>query len=259
MNNSRTLMVMLALVFSGSPLCWAQDEDSAPPAPPYVAKIPDFFQWTVTVAPNKTDGEVPAPVPGPDGKLPPTPLTITQVVYTRTKDIRHDDIYYSNGNHSEIWHVGTRVIMRSPNGEFAIESAGGVAAALLVPDLSSAGFYGVDWVTIGNFVGRDKLDDGTKVFHYKGQEKVPNPGAALFRTTPGAPNKPKPPAETTVPTEALIDVDSRLPLVIKQPVRTLTYSYQSPPTSMLQLPEDMQKRVATLEARESYIKQMRAL
>jgi hypothetical protein len=240
------------LMLADASSCRAQ-EDAAPPRPPYVADVPDFYQWTITVTPTLPPTNATQAPATPS--VAPDPMSITKVVYTHTKSITRDEFFYQNGRHGEYWLVGNHVLIAGPNGDVSIETAGTMEVAGLVPDLACAGFFGVDWIHGSNFQAWKALDDGTKVCLYKGKLTSINTGAA-FAAMSGVGGGQIP--METVPAEAAIAGESRLPLVIKEPLRTLTYSYQAVPTEMLQVPSYMQKRLQAQQERDDYINRMNA-
>jgi hypothetical protein len=134
----------------------------------------------------------------------------------------------------------------------AICGAGGAAAIALVPDVSDEGFVWVDWITAANFQTKTKISDGRDVYVYGGTApaaRQPPPGVG------GGGNR----SGSATPVVAEIEVESRLPLIIKRDTRTLTYSYQSPPTQMLTLPADCLKELSAIEAREDFAAKLRSL
>lgn len=206
------------------------------PTPPFVAPLPDFFQWTITI----DDSAHPAKPPESTKPATPLPPAIQKVVCTKTKNIKRDVIIYNNGGTFELWYYDGKVIARSPGGGVAICGAGGFTAAALVPDVSEEGFVWVDWITAANFQKETKLADGRDVYVYSG--------------TATASKSISPP-----PVVAEIDVESGLPLLVKRDTRTLTYSYQAPPPQMLVLPADCLKELSAIEAREDFAAKLRSL
>jgi hypothetical protein len=265
MNNSRkiTPVVMLVALFSISlGISKAQDQAESP-TPPYVASVPDFCQWamTITAAPPKTD-QAKSPGASPSdqaGKALARPLTILKVACTKTKDIKRDSIFYSNGNHSEVWYYRNYVILRSPNGEFQLFQAGSDDAAMVIPDVAVAGFFGVDWIRSQNFQAKKKLENGQQVYVYGGISKFkPLPAPPSFDQNGNAIASPPPP-EIDIPMTAMIAVDSRLPLVVEKDAWIYTYSYETLPTDMLELPADMKKRLSSMEAAQNFDAKLRAI
>jgi hypothetical protein len=237
----------------------AQDKVEMP-TPPYVSDVPDFCQWTITITANKNNtsqSNPSTPIAKQGGKTLPAEVTAEKVVCTRTKEIKRDVIYYSNGNHSEVWYDQSSVIVRYPNGEFQILKVGSPDAAFFVPELSAVGFIGVDWITREAFQGKKKVENGAEVFVYGGVSQLsppPSPGPIFDEN--GKPMPPSPPQTVKIPMKAMIAVDSRLPVVIEKDTRILTYSFQAPPTEMLELPADIRKTITRIAERTSYIERM---
>jgi hypothetical protein len=265
MNNSRKItpiVVFIALLSIGLSASNAQDQTGTP-TPPYVAAVPDFCQWTMTITatPKKTDRANPPATATPDegAKALAKPITVVKVASTKTKDIKRDIVYYSNGNHSEVWYYRNYAILRSPNGEFQFFQAGSSDASLFIPDVSGVGFIGTDWITVQNFQAIKKLENGQQVYVYGGISKFkPLPAPPSFDQNGNAVPSPPPP-EIEIPMKAMIAVDSRLPFVVEKDAWTYTYSYEPRPTEMLELPADIQKRFSSMEAAESFDDKLRAL
>jgi len=215
----------------------AQEKEERPTAP-FVAPLPDFFQWTISI-----DDSTRLAKPSPSAK-PQTP-SVQKVVCTKTKNIKRDVIFYNNGGTFELWYYNGKVIVRTPGGGVEICGAGGFTAAALVPDVSQEGFVWVDWITGANFQTRTKLADGRDAYVYTGKASPSGYSAS--------------PTESGAPVVADIEIESRLPLLVKRDTRTLTYSYQSPPTQMLTLPADCLKELSAIQARQDFAAKLRAL
>lgn len=260
-------VLFVVLTLSGKNISRAQ-EKSDTPTPPYVADVPDFCQWTLTVTPNEVepnqDNPPVAPAVDQRGKTVPAPVTVVKVICTRTKEIKRDIIYYSNNNSSEVWYVGQHVVVRSANREITVLSVGSQSAALIVSDLSAKGFVGVDWITPETFRGNNTLPGGILVNDYRGVSVIANPGKAFASSIPGSDSEGKPLTpvalqDIKIPTEAMIAINSRLPFVVIRGDKKITYSFQASPTEMLQIPADIQKRMISIQNRDNYVNQIRAL
>lgn len=128
MNKSRMAAAFLAaaaLVALLPGIANAQKREERPTAP-FVAPLPDFFQWTISI----DDSAHPAKSPEP-GK-PQTP-SVQKVVCTKTKNIKRDIITYNTGGTFELWYFSGKAIVRTPGGGVEICGAGGFTAAALVP------------------------------------------------------------------------------------------------------------------------------
>jgi len=193
----------------------------------------------------------------PRKPAPLAPYTIVKLVCTKTKEIKRDVVFFTNGNSSEFWHYKDYVITKAANGEITMETVDVNHVEFIVPDVSVDGFFGVDCVTIGNFLGKKKLENGQQAYLYSGVFTLPSLNSP---TTTDENGKPIPQGRgATVPADAMIAADTRLPLVAHRDTRTFTYSYQPPPTEMLELPADIQKRLSAIEARQSFIEKMQSL
>jgi hypothetical protein len=258
LNNSYKRFLVVAVLLSIGVITSHAQDTPATPTPPYVADMPDFCQWTMTVTvEDSTDKSKPPPAPSP-GTVPA--IIVLKVSCTRTKDIKRDIVFYSNGNHTEVWYYRNFVIIRRPNGEFTVDRPGSVSALFDIPDESVKGFYGVAWINAGNFQGSKKLE-GREVYIYNGISKAvppPLPSAPTFDRN-GQPVIAPPSPEVKLSMEVVIAVDSRLPLVIKQDKQLFTYSYEPPPTQMLELPADMQKKLASMAEAADLLNKLKSL
>jgi hypothetical protein len=256
MNNSAGATLSRALViflFIGG-VALAQESDDKP-TPPYVAVVPDFLQWTITIT-NKADAQRQATSSADTtvGKPPAIPpYTIVRLVCTKTKDISRNVLFFARGYSLEVWHYKNYTILKKANGEVTIETADPNNLNSVIPGEAVDGFLGVDVVSIGNFQRKQKLENGQAVFFYSGSYTPPPPKASVDGT-----GKPIAPVATApVPADAMIAVDTRLPAMVDLGGRTFTYSYQTAPTEMLELPADIQKRLANIEAGQSFLEKMR--
>ena len=262
MNNAwkSVLGVLGVIALNVSTHVHAQQNGDIPdkPTPPFVAPVPDFFQWTITV----TDKGGPAE-PKPDPKNPTAPppgIPIPKkVIYTKTKDIACNVILFSNGKHSEIWFDKGTVITRSPAGETSINEAGSMAAHIYVSDMASTGFLDVDWPSLDNFVSKTSTKDGGAVFVYRSES--PPPVSAIHAPQFVQDEMKKHPQEKQKPAirEAMIAADSKLPLVVVDGFRTYQFSYQPAPTAMLQLPPDLAGMLEETAKQKKYAEALRAI
>lgn len=259
-----TPIFAFAVLFSIGPGTSIAQDESQTPTPPYVAAVPDFCAWTMTITAKESTDQAKqpaAPAPAQGGKTPPQPLTVLKVVSIKTKEIKRDVIYYSNGNSSEVWYDKNYVIVQSPNGEFEVFMAASMDAARLVSDMSSAGFIGVDWITARNFQTKKKLENGQYAYVYRGASTSsgPQPPPEPVFDENGKLISATVHPEVRIPMEAMIAVDTRLPIVVEKDSKILTYSFQSPPTEMLELPAKFQKEITLIEQRASFIQKLRDL
>ena len=257
MNSIRHLLFKILpaiLVLLGPGLSRAQQNQDQKdlPTPPYVAPVPDFFQWTITCADKPASG---APVAKPDAQQPPA-FAVQKVECTKTRNIKRDIIYYTTGKKTELWYDGGMVIFTTPDGGVAINSAGGVLAQFFTPDISVPGFAGVDWITLSNFVAKKPSTiTGNPVFYYNGTVHSQTSAMAASMENFKHQNQPAVSGPGT-PVTATIDVKSRLPITVEKEGRVWTYSYQTAPTQMLELPVAAQKQLSALKARQIMMDKM---
>jgi hypothetical protein len=252
-------MFLLSVLLLGVPYACRAQNTTEGTVPPLVAAVPDFFSWTVTIESTTNLHEAAtAPSSGPGEKAGTIhPAGIVKVVTTKTKGIKHDVIYYSNGSSFEVWYYQNLIITKSMNGDITIDKNGKGDATPHIPDLSaSSGFVGVDWIIAPNFQGRKKLNNGREVYIYSGPATLclpstSNPSNFEAKANPG------PQQKAEIAMEAIIDVETRLPLIVKKGAESLIYSYQPPPTQMLELPAGIQKQMSAINGRESFIEQLR--
>lgn len=239
----------------------AQQNGNGPdkPTPPFVAPVPDFFQWTITV----TDKGGPAE-PKPDPKNPAAPVQTgipipKKVIYTKTKDIACNVILFSNGKHSEIWFDHGAILTRSPSGETSINEAGSMAAHIYVSDMASTGFLDADWPSLDNFVSKGTTKDGSPVFIYRSETPPPMSTIHVPQFVLDEMKKHPQPKQKPAVREAMIAADTKLPLVVVNGFRTYQFSYQTAPAAMLQLPPDLAGILEETVKQKQYAEALRAL
>ena len=255
MNNPVKITLGFAVlsVLSFSPHTATAQDRSDKPVPPFVAAIPDFFQWTISIedkpdslTSSASSSTAPAREGKPlDGKQPTVP-TVQKVVFVKTKGTCVNTVFYNDGKSFEAWYYDKKLIVKSPGGAVLVYSAGTPAAFRLVPDVSSDGFVGVDWIKATNFQTKTQLSGGREVFVYRGN--------AGLRSASDTAQK-----EVTGPIEASIDAQTGFPLMVKEGTRVLVYSYQAPPVQMLTLPAEAQKDLASLQEKQNMVEKLRAL
>lgn len=198
------------------------------PKTPFVAPVPDYFQWTISVdyKSSSLDG-----VPQ-KGKAP----AVQKLVCTKTGDIKRDVIYFRSGSSVDVWHWKNFLLMKSPNGSIKVEPAGSETGRYFFPEWVVTGFLDTDWISIAAFQGKKRLGTGQEVYAFQGTLKTEG-----------------------TPVMAMVAADSRLPLVVQKGNEILTYSYQTAPTQMLVLPPDLESHLATVKSRFEYIEAIKKL
>jgi hypothetical protein len=197
---------------------------------------PAFSQWAITFQYlqdfSKSDN---TPLPN-DFLLP------RKVVFTKTNDIIHQEITNVAGQNIDSWQVGSNMYVKLPDqnywgvydSTFRADNSG--ANPLFLP-LPPVNFHDLEFVISENFIGETKSN-----------------GKKLLTFSPPGESRNAPPAndssmlEFAPITMVQIDDTTRLPLVhsIKgKEVRT--YTFLSPPSSMLQLPPALLQQFKKVE------------
>ena len=235
-----TLLLAAVLL---STVCYLANAEAPPdkPVPPYVAAVPDYFQWTITV--NS------ASAPGSTLRVGKdvSDRDVVKVQSVKTKDIKLERFITAGGAHFDLWRYRDYIVTKSASGEISFISADSLAGSAMLPDLSARGFWGVDWITGDTCMGVKPVAAGKRAFVYSGTATV------LQVSFKGDPVK------TLVPMQASIDQESMLPITVTKGPELLSYSYGPPPTGMLMLPPDIQARITEMEARDKALNSLRAL
>lgn len=187
-----------------------------PPTPPLVINPPEFARWSIRIEdsarPKMNSGDA------TDGKNQPSPYPV-EIQSTRTKNLKVDEVRYSNGKTKETWFVGEKAYFSHPDSE----KVGSVAPSFFSDKEafgpfgnieSSRGFPGVGWINLESYKGAAQVQ-GVSCYHYQteanwGGKKVMG--------------------------EAWIDAKTKLPIALRLNTQTLLFSFHEPPSGMLTPP-----------------------
>jgi len=201
----RTLIAMitgLALVAGGS-LARAQIDENATPKAPYLAAVPDYAHWTVTLKYAATAFDSAAKADKPQ----PPPAGYPTIIDTiKTGDLRSVVLTFPDGASKQFTCQGDWVLASTPNGPQL-----SIATAMERPYVYyTKGFVLLDGVTINPSTYRDApIHNGAQTFHYKSGDE-----------------------------DVWIDIDSMLPLAASKGGVEVSYKYLPAPPRPFIIPKD---------------------
>jgi hypothetical protein len=226
------------------------------PAGPLLKRSPDAYEWEIRV-----DTEESAKPPQ-EGKTPPPPPPKTVVVTKGGKVVR-EVVAYANGASIEIWHRGGVAVTKSPGNQTWIVSPA-AKAGFDSPDYSTSDFSGLEWISPATYTGIQSLG-GRKVIVFTGSvcdksdadlATIKN-GIDRQRGEETLSHKPLTkafdPNDYKVPAIAYIDLETRLPIMLKYGNLTRSYFYRTPSQSILTLPPEAVKAVAQFEQYKAFL------
>lgn len=220
------------------------------PAGPLLKRAPDPYEWVIRV-----DTEESAKPPQ-EGKAPPPPPPKTVVVTKGGKVVR-EVASYANGTAVEMWHRGGASVTKSQGNQTWIVSPTSTTG-FESPDYVTSDFSGLEWISPSTFTGIQSLG-GRKVMVFTGS--VCDKGATELAIIKNGVDRQRgeealsghivtkafDPKDYKVPTVAYIDLETRLPLILKYGNLTRSYQYRNPSQSILTLPPDAVKAVSESE------------
>jgi hypothetical protein len=211
------------------------------PSGPLLKRAPDPYEWVIRV-----DTEESAKPPQ-QAKAPPPPPPKTLVVTKGGKVVR-EAVGYANGAAVEIWHRGGVAITKSPENQTWIVSSG-ARTGFDSPDYVTSDFSGLEWISPSTYTGIQSFG-GRKVIVFTGSvcdkseadlATIKN-GVDRQRGEETLSHKPISkafdPNDYKVSAVAFIDLETRLPLMLKYGNLTRSYQYRIPSQSILTLPPD---------------------
>ena len=154
MNKPSRLFLVLCWALTGAAIAQSPNTDK-PPAPPFVAPMPDNSIWTITVtnpgaSPNATVG----------GRV------VNQFINTKSGSTRKVISIWSDSTRSEIWFWRGYRLEQNPG-----------SSAILVTkianghDYQDVDFIDLDWLGTSNYVGVED-QNGHSCYHFKTQVKM---------------------------------------------------------------------------------------
>jgi hypothetical protein len=231
----------------------AQDSTSGPPPGPLVVtRMPDRAQWTIdftytdapkpgTVSPQlayyqqqaKIDPIVAKQLENPAFVAALDPARPVHIVVTKTGTTWHMEENMERGEEIEEWHTAQVTAVKKPGmNKFNV---------VLEDNTGRVDFPEFYWLAKGNYTG-PATDGGQKTLVFKAQvdaTKIHNPGGSG--------------GEETVPGEAHIDWKTRYPVSFEFLDETRRYTYQSPPTEALVVPDEIN---AVWKAAQKHMQQL---
>jgi hypothetical protein len=251
MNNR--LLVRCAMASALLMAAWSAFAVPAPtpeplPTGPLLKRAPDPYEWVIRV-----DTEESAKPPQ-EGKAPPPPKTL---VVTKGGKVVREVLGYANGAAVEIWHLGGASVSKSQGGQSWIVSPNSTTG-FESPDYVTSDFSGLEWISPSTFTGIQSFG-GRKVIVFTGS--VCDKSATDLAIIKNGVDRQRAeemlshkliskafdPNDYKVPAVAYIDLETRLPLILKYGNLTRSYQYRFPSQSVLTLPPDAVKAVSGFE------------
>lgn len=229
MKKSHPVFLTLVAVSFLAGRMFAQEagEKLTPPSGALLKLAPDYSKWTVNYIYAQAS----------DPKTPLTGTETHQVNMTKTRTIISEDIVDGMGRHDSIWHVGPLQYRKPPEQTIWFESSaarGNVEVHSDFRPLPANGFRGWDWVGEETYVGTLPLGTvSCLVFAPEGAKGIK-----------GALTKEQVAALTTV---AFVNVETRLPVMMRVGNVTQQFVFAPPPTAMQELPTDLKEQIKQAE------------
>jgi hypothetical protein len=220
------------------------------PEGPLLKRAPDPGEWEI-----RLDTEQSQKPPQPGSEPPPPPPKT--VLVTKAGKVVREVIAYANGTSVEIWHRGGVTVSRN-QGSQAWSASPESAAGFESPDYITADFSGLGWISPATYTGIQSFG-GRKVIVFTGS--VCDKSATDLSVLKNGVDRQRgeearsghrvtkafDPNDYKVPAVAYIDLETRLPLILKYGNLTRSYRYRSPSQSELTLPPDAVKAVSSYE------------
>jgi len=201
------LLVLFGLSIPGRLLSAGTAADVPPPAPPFVAPVPESADWVLTVKPPAQ--------PSPGGSAGGHPeWRIQEVHSTVSGNRKRDVITYGNGTKAERWFMDNLLFWKSADGSvIANNLSSNSADPAMVANTPSigAGFFGTDWLKLPFYDGVVAVEK-RPCYHFVHQNK-----------------------------EAWIDVKTKLPVACKLGGVVYLFAFNAPPSDGLILPPEFKK------------------
>jgi hypothetical protein len=243
--NNRLLIPFSVLAISCCSILNAAGAPASTPEPlpkgPLLKQAPNAYEWEIRV-----DTEESAKAPQ-EGKAPPPPPPKT-IVVTKVGKVVREVVAYANGATVEIWHRGGVSVTKSQGNQAWIVNPDSTAG-FESPDYVASDFADLEWISPATFTGIQSLG-GRKVIVFTGS--VFDKGATDLGIIKNGVDRKRgeealsghivtkafDPKDYRVPAIAYIDLETRLPLMLKYGSLTRSYRYRMPSHSILTLPPD---------------------
>jgi hypothetical protein len=238
--------ILCLLIFSGIlylPLAQAQ-QPKIPPLPrgPLLNNAPSFSEWLVSVTSDPVD---------PDKGVVPKKFD-SRTLVRKTGDIRNEIKVTVDNPKAESWFKDGWQAKLVGNGKPPLVFLPGAnTLAGVYTDYGKGDFFGFGWISKRNYAGIQKISGADCIIFHA--EPPPDPTAAISPApnSGSAASSPATPAFTG--TTAYIALDSRLPVMLKEPDKTTLYEFKQPPTAMLTLPPDVAAAFAGVQSTISHL------
>lgn len=228
-----------------------------PPSPPFVAAPPEPSKWSIAVTTAK-------------GGSSGTPAPESQTTATHSNGLE-SFVVNSAGKNQEFWYFNNTSFTPADNDPsqivpMAAPGAGPMPDGSLGPLTNGPGFPGLWWLDLNCYKDVVKYN-GRTCYHYvlvpppeppKAQALKAPPATKVIGGTVFTSEEEGPSAPRTKPleAEAWIDVETKLPVAIRTGGLIYTYTFLSPPTSLLSLPPAMMTALSQQSARAQRLKQL---
>jgi len=218
-----------------APCAHAQSADDAqPPSGPLLASAPDYSQWVVTF----TYPEDKNPTSGADASGPAPAYLTTRtrtITTTKTHEVIHEEFVDGRGEKFDEWHVGNIAYTKGSGSNLwgELDPSDLANGSAHFQPLPASGFRNLDWITKDSYAGTMKYSGrDCLVFTLVSPHKT-----NLFKlTTPESQLE-------SLATYALIDAETRLPVIVKAEGMTRLYQFKNAPTEKLTLPPDLAEQL----------------
>lgn len=208
----------------------AQEPALEPPPGPLLQSIPDYTRWEIAYSYGDETGSGQASGPRPT----PAPNATQKVSTTKTGQIVHEETRDMSGALLDKWQVGETFYAKFPGQDYWGEydalyrqrNATNDPKYLPVPKEK---FQELEWISRESYAGMiSKGDSGWLVFVPSGKKGIKLDDPQLLQS---------------LPSYALVDEKTRLPVVFKSPGLIRRYSFSEVPKTLLTLPSDLQQAI----------------
>ena len=254
---AQAAILFLVLLSAGQLFAQKSPAEIPPPSPPFVADPPELSKWSIVVTKAKGD---------PSGTQAPE----VQTTATRSNGLEYF-VVNSRGKKQEFWYFNNTSFTPANNDPsqivpMAAPGAGPMPDGSLGSLTTGPGFPGFWWLGLNCYKDVVKYN-GRNCYHYllvpppepakEEVKKAPSTtkviGGTVFTFEDEGTSAPRPkPLEA----EAWIDVETKLPVALRTGGLLHTYTFESPPTSMLTLPPAVMAALNLQSARAQRLKQL---
>jgi len=246
MNNGLKLIIQLGMclaagcIVTGNALAQVYYASAAPkqkpkPEPPagsLLSAAPDYSQWIINFTYAEDEQKT------GDGAPTPTPFEAEQrmrrprkILMTKTKDIMREDTVLVNGKQVERWYNGKTQYFRPPGQTTWFMSSSATRDIYAVESLPPSGFRDLELVTAANYSGIGKYNKIDCLVFVPG-------GSSTLNLSDAKPQNIDSLLET-LNQVVLVDLATRLPILMRNHGETRTYTFLPAPPGMLTLPDDL--------------------